>query len=152
MGTLSQRGTIHPSKRIVVFWGVMMGSVAALMLVVGGSDALSGLQNITIIMAAPFVLVMIAMCVALYKDLRQDPLVRRGQRAEIAIEEAVEFGTQKYGDGFYLRVKPHKDDAPGDVAASPNGQSPQTDTKPLVPTDERPRSSGSAPAATAEQG
>ena len=111
MGTLSQRGTIHPSKRIVVFWGVMMGSVAALMLVVGGSDALSGIQNITIIMAAPFVLVMIAMCVALYKDLREDPLVRRGQRAEIAIEEAVEFGTQKYGDGFYLRVKPHKDDS-----------------------------------------
>ena len=76
----------------------MMGSVAALMLVVGGSDALSGIQNITIIMAAPFVLVMIAMCVALYKDLREDPLVRRGQRAEIAIEEAVDFGTQKYGD------------------------------------------------------
>ena len=116
MGTLSQRGTIHPSKRIVVFWGVMMGSVAALMLVVGGSDALSGIQNITIIMAAPFVLVMIAMCVALYKDLREDPLVRRGQRAEIAIEQAVEFGTQKYGDGFYLRVKPHKDDGPSDVS------------------------------------
>ncbi len=41
---------------------------------------------------------MIAMCVALYKDLRQDPLVRRGQRAEIAIEQAVDFGTQNYGD------------------------------------------------------
>ncbi len=28
------------------------------------------------------------------------------------MEQAVEFGTQKYGDGFYLRVKPHKDEAP----------------------------------------
>ena len=110
MGTLSQRGTIHPSKRIVVFWGVMMGSVAALMLVIGGTDALSGIQNITIIMAAPFVLVMIAMCVALYKDLRHDPLVRRGERIELAVEQAIEFGTKTYGDSFYLPVKPHKID------------------------------------------
>jgi choline-glycine betaine transporter len=144
MGTLSQRGTIHPSKRIVVFWGVMMGSVAALMLVVGGSDALSGIQNITIIMAAPFVLVMIAMCVALYKDLREDPLVRRGQRAEIAIEEAVDFGTRKYGDGFYLRVKPHKDDSTSDVSASSNGYSPQADTKAHPPAHEHAGSSGSS--------
>jgi len=84
------------------------------------------------------------MCVALYKDLRQDPLVRRGQRAEIAIEEAVEFGTQKYGDGFYLRVKPHKDDSPGDVLASSNGHSPQTDTRTHPLADEHAGSSGSS--------
>jgi choline-glycine betaine transporter len=151
MGTLSQRGTIHPSKRIVVFWGVMMGSVAALMLVVGGSDALSGIQNITIIMAAPFVLVMIAMCVALYKDLRQDPLVRRGQRGEVAIEQAVEFGIEKYGDSFYLPVKPHKDEAPGKLLASSNGHSPQPDTEAHLLAGDHSRSSGSAPAA-ADQG
>jgi choline-glycine betaine transporter len=129
MGTLSQRGTIHPSKRIVVFWGVMMGSIAALMLVVGGSDALSGIQNITIIMAAPFVLVMIAMCVALYKDLRQDPLVRRGQRCEIAIEQAVDFGTEKYGDSFYLPVKPRKDVPAGDESALSNGHATHTESE-----------------------
>jgi choline-glycine betaine transporter len=39
MGTLSQRGTIHPSRGVVVFWGVMMGSIAALMLVVGAAGA-----------------------------------------------------------------------------------------------------------------
>jgi choline-glycine betaine transporter len=149
MGTLSQRGTIHPSKRIVVFWGVMMGSVAALMLVVGGSDALSGIQNITIIMAAPFVLVMIAMCIALYKDLREDPLVRRGQRAEVAIEEAVEFGTQKYGDGFYLRVKPHRADPPPDVSASSNGQTPEAVINEVDPIYDHP---SSAPARTSAAG
>jgi choline-glycine betaine transporter len=106
MGTLSQRGTIHPGRGVVIFWGIVMGSVAALMLLVGGDDALSGIQNITIIMAAPFVLVMVAMCVALLKDLRNDPLTRRGQRCTVAIEQAVEFGTKTYGDGFYLPVKP----------------------------------------------
>ena len=138
MGTLSQRGTIHPSKRIVVFWGVMMGSVAALMLVVGGSDALSGIQNITIIMAAPFVLVMIAMCVALYKDLRQDPLVRRGQRAEVAIEQAVEFGTQNYGDGFYLPSSRTRAASTSDVPTYANDQSPEIDTNEMVPSTTAP--------------
>ena len=49
-------------------------------------------------------------------------------RAEVAVEEAVEFGTQKYGDGFYLRVKPHQEDAVTNGVASSNGHSPQTHT------------------------
>jgi hypothetical protein len=116
-----------------------MGSVAALMLVVGGSDALSGIQNITIIMAAPFVLVMIAMCVALYKDLRIDPLVLRGQRGEVAVEQAVEFGTEKYGEGFHLWVRP---DPVGQrrAEATKNGHLPQTDAPAVLPPDEDPTS------------
>ncbi|GAA1330899.1 BCCT family transporter [Pseudonocardia xinjiangensis] len=111
MGTLSQGGTIHPSRGIVVFWGAVLGAIATIMLLVGGNDALSGIQNITIIMAAPFVLVMVLMCVALTKDLRNDPLMRRTHRCTTAIEQAVEFGTQNYGDRFYLPVKPHPDRA-----------------------------------------
>ena len=45
----------------------------------GEGDALTGLQNLTILVAAPFVLVMIGMCVALMRDLRQDPLIVRGR-------------------------------------------------------------------------
>jgi choline-glycine betaine transporter len=59
MGTLSERGSIHTSRGVVVFWGVVMGAIAATMLLVGGDDALSGIQNPTIIMAVPFGLVMI---------------------------------------------------------------------------------------------
>ena len=108
MGTLSQRGTIHPSRGVVVFWGVVMGAIAAIMLVVGGGegDALSGIQNITIIMAAPFLLVMVAMCVALQRDLRSDPLVRRDRRGAEAVEQAVDYGTEAYGDDFVMSVKP----------------------------------------------
>ena len=112
MGTLSQRGTIHPDRKVVIFWGALMGGVAALMLVVGGSDALSGIQNITIIMAAPFVVVMVVMCVALMKDLRNDPLVRRGQRVVVVMEQAVDYGTQQHGDEFFLNVKPKECDPP----------------------------------------
>ncbi len=42
MGTLSERGTLAPSRKTVIFWGAATGAVAAVMLLVGGEDALSG--------------------------------------------------------------------------------------------------------------
>ncbi|HEU0101018.1 MAG TPA: BCCT family transporter [Mycobacteriales bacterium] len=118
MGSLSQRGTIHPSRSVVVFWGAVMGAIGAVMLLVGGGkgDALSGIQTITIIMAAPFALVMVAMCVSLVRDLRTDPLMTRGLRSSRAIEQAVEFGTREYGDAFFIPVKPHPIERPVSVA------------------------------------
>ena len=62
----------------VVFWGVATGGVAAVMLLVGEEGAaLTGLQNITIVAALPFAIVMIGLCFALVKDLRSDPLMVR---------------------------------------------------------------------------
>lgn len=72
--TLFERGSIGPGKPTVIFWGVATGAVAAVMLLGGGTDALSVLQTLTIVAAVPFVLVMIALCVSLVKDLRADPL------------------------------------------------------------------------------
>jgi len=76
MGTLSQGGSVHPKRNVVIFWGVLMGAVAIVMLLAGtDGDALTGLQNMTIIVAAPFAVVMIGLCWALWRDLRTDPLV-----------------------------------------------------------------------------
>lgn len=79
MGTLSQSGSVHPKRNVVIFWGVLMGGVAIVMLLSGsgGGDALTGLQNLTIIVAAPFAVVMVGLCASLWKDLRTDPLVLR---------------------------------------------------------------------------
>ena len=111
MGTLSQKGTIEPQRWIVVFWGVVMGAIAAIMLIIGAGkgDALTGIQNITIIMAAPFALVMVALCIALAKDLHDDPLMRRDRRATAAVEQAADHGTKNYGDEFIVSVKQHPD-------------------------------------------
>jgi choline/carnitine/betaine transport len=111
MGTLSQRGTLEPSRWVVVFWGVVMGAIAIIMLLVSpGSEALTGIQSITIIMAAPFALVMVALCVALAKDLRNDPLMRRDVRSAAAVVQAVDYGTQAHGDKFVISVKPRPDE------------------------------------------
>ncbi|MFF9012706.1 BCCT family transporter [Streptomyces sp. NPDC014870] len=115
MGTLSQRGTFEPTRPVVIFWGVVTGAVAAIMLLIGDGqgDALAGLQNLTILVAAPFVLVMIGMCVALMKDLRKDPLIVRGEVGEEVIELAVIAGHEKYDGDFELRIGPGTG-APGD--------------------------------------
>jgi choline/carnitine/betaine transport len=112
-GTLSQRGSIRPHRWVVVFWGVVMGCIAAIMLAVGAGqdDALTGIQDITIISAAPFAIVMVALCIALAKDLHDDPLMRRDRRAVAAVEQAVDHGTKTYGDEFVVAVKPHPDAA-----------------------------------------
>ncbi len=105
MGTLSEKGSTEPSKRSVVFWGTVMGGVAAIMLVIGGNDALAGLQKITIVAAVPFVLVMAALCVSLYKDLQTDPMVVRGRLGEEMVEDAVLTGVEEHDGDFVLVVE-----------------------------------------------
>ena len=70
MGMLSENGEEEPRRWLVVFWGVAMGCVAALLLWQGGLEAL---QTLVIIVAGPFMLVLIAMCFSLMKALRQEP-------------------------------------------------------------------------------
>nr|WP_037967447.1 BCCT family transporter [Streptomyces sp. SS] len=115
MGTLSQRGAFEPTRLVVVFWGVVTGAVAAVMLLVGDGqgDALAGLQNLTILVAAPFVLVMIGMCVALMRDLREDPLIVRGEVGREVVEVAVIAGHEKYDGDFELTIGPGTPDGEG---------------------------------------
>ena len=111
MGTLSERGALHPSRPTVIFWGVATGAVAAVMLLVGGADALAGLQTITIVAALPFVLVMVGLAVALVKDLRNDPLMVRQKYAADAVEQAVIAGVTEHGDDFVISIDRHPEAA-----------------------------------------
>ncbi|WP_374103552.1 BCCT family transporter [Streptomyces sp. ISL-86] len=70
MGSLTSRGALNPPTWLVVTWGVLMASVAAVLLVAGG---LKSLQTATILVALPFVIVMMLLCWALVKELREDP-------------------------------------------------------------------------------
>jgi choline-glycine betaine transporter len=87
MGMLSQHGDEHPRRGLTIFWGTATGAVAALLL---WQDGLTSLQTLVILVAGPFMLILIAMCVSLLKALRQEtfestlyPRVRRAvQHAE----------------------------------------------------------------------
>ena len=69
MGMLSQNGKEEPFRWLVIFWGVATGAVAAVLLWAGG---LSALQTLVIIVAGPFMLILIGMCVSLMKELRKE--------------------------------------------------------------------------------
>jgi len=108
MGGLSERGAENPTRKVVVFWGVATGAVAAIMLLAGGSDpaaALNGLKNITIVASLPFVIVMLLLCVAIWKDLSKDPLMIRNRLARHVLEDSVETAIGRHdGEPFELRT------------------------------------------------
>jgi choline-glycine betaine transporter len=81
------------------------GAVAAVVLLVGEDEALTGLQHLTIIAALPFALVMVGLAVSLAKDVRSDPLVLRRSYATEAVEQAVVEGITRHGDDFVLVVE-----------------------------------------------
>ncbi|WP_285241181.1 BCCT family transporter [Arthrobacter sp. G.S.26] len=99
MGSLSSNGAEHPRRPIVIFWGCLTGAVAAVMLLAGGdvpSEALAGLQRITIVAALPFVIVMLLLCIALAKDLRRDPLSLHRRLATSVVERAIRTGVEQH--------------------------------------------------------
>ncbi len=133
MGTLSERGAIEPKKPLVVFWGVLTGAVAAVMLLVGGGgeEALTDLRNLTIVAALPFALVMVGLAVALAKDLRTDPLMLRHAIGSEAVEAAVIEGVSNHGDDFSLVVSGNGHDEKG--TAIPESRQPRDAVPPPKP-------------------
>ena len=100
MASLSSNGASEPSPRTGDLLGPADRGVAAVMLLAGGdepSEALSGLQRITIVAALPFVLVMLLLCVALARDLRRDPLALRQRLATTVVERAIRTGVEQHG-------------------------------------------------------
>ncbi len=110
MGSLSSNGAEHPRRGVVIFWGSLTGAVAAVMLLAGGdkpSEALSGLQRVTIVAALPFVVVMLLLCFALVKDLRRDPLQLHKRLATSVVERAIRTGVEQHGGVQFDLVTRH---------------------------------------------
>lgn len=69
LGAFSSWGDLEPKKWLTASWGLLVGGVALVLLIVGGLDAL---QWGAIVVSSPAVLVLLAMCTALIMDLRAD--------------------------------------------------------------------------------
>lgn len=65
-----------------IFWAVMEGAVAAVLLVGGG---LKALQTAVIVSGLPFAIILLVMCYSLYKGLREDyrKLQRRNEQKDL---------------------------------------------------------------------
>lgn len=76
---LSEGGNLNPPIWTRVFWAVMTGVVAAVLLVAGG---LGALQTTAILVAAPFSIVMVLMVIATAKALlAENKVIQRKKRA-----------------------------------------------------------------------
>ncbi len=53
MSSLSTNGRLEPSKRVIIFWGVLTGAVAAIMLLAGGDDPGQALNGLKISLSSP---------------------------------------------------------------------------------------------------
>jgi glycine betaine transporter len=69
LGMFVGHGKLDPDKRIVVASGIMISLTAIVFLYNGGLQAI---QNTSIVIALPFVPILLLICWALFKELRQD--------------------------------------------------------------------------------
>lgn len=72
LSMLSSDGAQRPRRRILVTWGVLTGLAAIVLLV---TDGLAALQQAVIVTSAPFIVIIIGLAVAFWKDLRSDSAV-----------------------------------------------------------------------------
>ncbi|MCS3924177.1 BCCT family transporter [Methanosalsum natronophilum] len=68
---LSSGGNPHPPIVLRVFWSLLQGAVAAILLITGG---LASLETAALTTALPFSFVMLLMCYSLYKGLKTETL------------------------------------------------------------------------------
>ena len=68
LGMQTSYGSLDPSNRVKIIWGIIQSAVAAVLLYSGG---LTALQN-TILAAVPFSVVILLMIVSLYKSLASE--------------------------------------------------------------------------------
>ncbi|MEM0984650.1 MAG: BCCT family transporter [Pseudomonadota bacterium] len=70
--SITAGGKLHAPIPQRVFWATMEGLVAIVLLVGGGTQALSSLQAGAISASLPFVIVLLVCCVSLYRGLRSE--------------------------------------------------------------------------------
>jgi choline-glycine betaine transporter len=69
LGMLSAKGSIHPSGIVKISWGVILALFAVIMIYTGGTQSI---QNLLIIAALPFSVVIIFMICALFKAISEE--------------------------------------------------------------------------------
>ncbi|KIR02905.1 Glycine betaine transporter OpuD [Lachnospiraceae bacterium TWA4] len=72
LAMLTDHGNMDPSKKLRAGWGIAQGVVTIVCFVVGGTSILKILQATSIVAAFPYMIVMILMCVSIFKTLSKD--------------------------------------------------------------------------------
>ena len=81
--SLTSGGKIDAPKGQRIFWAVTEGTVAAVLLIGGGLQAL---QTATIVTGLPFAVILLIMCYSLYKGLKEDLVEMQDKKEQKEME------------------------------------------------------------------
>jgi choline/glycine/proline betaine transport protein len=87
---LASGGDPNPPTWSRVFWAAVEGVVAIALLLAGAGHGLTILQNVSVVIALPFSFVMIAMCVATMKSLRDEHASQQAALADLQEQELID--------------------------------------------------------------
>ncbi len=72
LSMLTDHGNMNPDKKLRAGWGIAQGAVTIICIIVGGTSVLKILQTASIVAAFPYMIIMIFMCISIYKALSKD--------------------------------------------------------------------------------
>lgn len=72
LSMLTDHGNMDPDKKLRAGWGIAQGAVTIICIIIGGTSVLKILQTTSIVAAFPYMIIMILMCVSIYKTLAKD--------------------------------------------------------------------------------
>ncbi|HZJ81358.1 MAG TPA: BCCT family transporter [Guyparkeria sp.] len=79
LGMFTSKGVLNPTRFVRFLWGTLQLGMAMVLLLSGG---LEGLQTVAIIAAFPFMILMVLMAAALYRDLTRE-FWQRGEQEKL---------------------------------------------------------------------
>ncbi|MFC7064201.1 BCCT family transporter [Halobacillus seohaensis] len=77
LGILTTSGSLNPSGMVKIIWGLCLSAMAAIIVYFGGTQ---GLQNVLIIAAFPFSVVILLMGYSFFKTANQEVISKKQQR------------------------------------------------------------------------
>lgn len=119
LGAMTSKGSLNPSMRVKIIWGVLIAGTASVLLLSGGGG-LEALQTASLVAALPFSIVMLFMIAAILIMFSRDwKLHKRVQRKERDLKVKEDFRDEfldEVKDGVYDDMKDNVyDEVFGDV-------------------------------------
>lgn len=69
LAMITSEGNLEPPNRKKIFWGVLLALIAFALILSGG---VSGTQTLTIVAAFPYLFILLAICLSIFKMLKKD--------------------------------------------------------------------------------
>ncbi|MGG1686051.1 BCCT family transporter [Pseudalkalibacillus sp. NRS-1564] len=92
LGMMTSDGDLNPSLFSKLVWGTLIAAISAVLII---SSGLQGLQTASLVAALPFTVILIIMCVNLFKSLRNEAKEAEGKREKTLLKKLAEASKEK---------------------------------------------------------